>query len=212
MENDRIININNISSINIRIAREIIGASNKILGHILNLNENSVINTLIVSSPGAGKTTVLRDIVRNLSNGIPMIKFNGLNIGLVDERGEIAATYRGIHQNDVGVRTDVLTNIPKWEGLKMLIRSMAPQVVVADEIGNYKDIEAINYAACSGVKGIFTAHGSDLEEILLNPVLNKILKTHIFQKIIFLSSTGKRGEISKIYTLNKRKSEYCIWE
>ena len=212
VEQNKIININYISSINFRIAREIIGASNRILGHILNLEDNSVLNTLIMSSPGAGKTTILRDIVRNISNGIPKINFQGITVGVVDERSEIAATYKGVHQNDIGLRTDVITNISKSEGLKMLVRSMAPKVVVADEIGSIDDIEAINYAVCSGIKGIFTAHGNDLEDVILNPVLNKILKAHVFQKIIFLSSTGKRGEISKIYTLNKRKSEYSTME
>lgn len=212
VENNKVININYISSINFRIAREIKGCSNKILGHILNLKNNTIYNTLIISAPGAGKTTILRDIIRNLSNGIPQIKFDGMNIGLVDERSEIAATYKGIHQNDLGIRTDVLSNISKGTGLKMLIRSMAPQIVVADEIGSYEDIEAINYATCSGIKGIFTAHGETLEEIFSNPVLRRILKSHVFEKIIFLNSKGKRGEISKIYTLDRRKSEYYSLE
>lgn len=212
IENNKVININYISSINFRIAREVIGCSSKALGHILNLRENTIYNTLIFSAPGAGKTTMLRDIVRNISNGIPQVNFNGITIGLVDERSEIAATYKGAHQNDIGIRTDVLTNISKGAGLKMLIRSMAPEVIVADEIGNYEDIEAINYATCSGIKGIFTAHGGDLEEVLLNPVLRKILKSHIFEKIIFLNSKGKRGEISKIYTLDKKKLEYHSME
>lgn len=212
IENNKIININYISSINLRIAREIIGSSKKILGHILNLNANTVYNTLIISSPGAGKTTILRDVIRNLSNGIPQIRFNGITVGLVDERCEISATYKGTQEKDVGIRTDVLTNVSKGTGLKMLIRSMSPKVVVADEIGTYDDIEAINYATCSGVKGIFTAHGKDLEEILINPILRRILKTHVFEKIIFLDSNGRRGEISKIYTLDKKKSEYHILE
>ena len=95
MENNKIININYISSINFRIAMEVIGCSNRILGHILNLRENTIYNTLIFSAPGAGKTTMLRDIVRNLSNGIPQVNFKGMTIGLVDERCEIAATYKG---------------------------------------------------------------------------------------------------------------------
>ena len=212
IENNKIVNINYISSINFRIAREIKGASNRILGHILNLRENTVINTLIISNPGSGKTTILRDIVRNISTGIPKINFKGITVGLVDERSEIAATYKGVHQNDIGLRTDVLTNISKSEGLKMLVRSMAPKVVVADEIGSMEDIEAIKYATCSGVKGIFTAHGGDLDEVLVNPVLRELLKTHIFQKIIFLSATGVRGEISKIYSLDRKKCEYCTME
>ena len=98
-------------------------------------------------SHGAGKTTLLRDIVRNISSGNEIIE--GLNVGLVDERGEISAMYKGEVQNDVGCRTDVLSNIPKAIGMKMLIRSMAPQVIVADEIGNNDDIMAIREAMCS---------------------------------------------------------------
>lgn len=208
IENNKIININYISSINFRIAREVIGCSNKILEHILNLQDNSIYNTLIISVPGAGKTTILRDIIRNISNGIPNINFHGLTVSVVDERGELAATYKGIQQNDIGLKTDVLTNISKGVGLKMLIRSMAPQVIVADEIGSDEDIEAINYATCSGVKGVFTAHGACLKEVVLNPVLRKIIETHIIEKIIFLKSKGEKGGISQIYTLDKTKCEY----
>lgn len=96
---------------------------------------------------GAGKTTLLRDIVRNISSGNEF--FNGLTVGLVDERGEISAMYKGIPQNDIGFRTDVLSNIPKSIGMRMLIRSMAPQVIAADEIGGNDDILAIREAMCS---------------------------------------------------------------
>ena len=99
-----------------------------------------------------GKTTVLRDLVRRISNGIEQIKFNGLNVGVVDERGEIAAMYRGIPQNDIGLRTDILDGIPKAIGMKMLIRSMSPRVIVADEIGSMGDVEAIRYAICCRCK------------------------------------------------------------
>ena len=96
---------------------------------------------------GAGKTTLLRDLVRNISNGNEFI--DGITVGLVDERGEISAMYRGEAQNDIGSRTDVLFNIPKSIGMKMLIRSMAPDVIVADEIGNNEDINAIKEVMCS---------------------------------------------------------------
>ena len=202
IENNKVINLTYISSLNFRIAREIKGCSKNVLKYILNIEENSVYNTLIVSAPGAGKTTILRDIVRNISDGI--VGFNGLTVGLIDERGELAATYKGISQNDLGIRTDVIDNIPKSIGMKMLIRSMAPKVIVADEIGCIEDINAINEAVCAGIKGIFTAHGGNFEEILLNPILSNIINMHAFEKIIFLKNIGQRGTIDNVYTLNKK--------
>lgn len=155
---------------------------------------------------------MLRDLIRKISTGIEKIKFKGLTVGLVDERGELAAMYKGVPQNDIGIRTDVLDNIPKALGMKMLIRSMAPKVISADEIGSEDDIEAINYAICSGVKGIFTAHGSSLEEISINPTLKTLLKLNAFERIVFLSDKQKKAEIESVYTLNKKTSEYSIME
>ena len=154
--------------------------------YILNLKENKVYNTIIVSPPGRGKTTLLRDIVRNISNGIKELNFKGVNVGVVDERGEIAAMYKGIPQNDLGERTDILDNISKDLGIKMLVRSMNPRVVVADEIGTKEDIEAIHYAVTSGVDGIFTAHGDSLNDIILNPILSKMYNLKLIDKIILI--------------------------
>jgi len=159
-----------------------------------------------------GKTTILRDLLRNISTGIENLNFKGLDVGLVDERGEIAAMHKGIIQNDIGFRTDVLDNIPKSIGMRMLIRSMSPKVISADEIGNVEDIEAINYAICSGIKGIFTAHGSSLDEISINPTLKTLLNLNIFERIIFLSDKKQKAEIDCVYNLNKKTSEYLIME
>lgn len=131
---NKVTNINYISSLNFRIAKQIIGASKDILKYVLDSEENSVYNTLIVSPPGAGKTTILRDLIRVLSNGEESIKYRGINVSVVDERGEIAAMNKGIIENDLGIRTDVIDNVPKALGMTMLVRSMAPKVIVADEI------------------------------------------------------------------------------
>ena len=116
---------------------------------------------------------------------------------MIDERGELAAMYKGIAQNDVGMRTDVLSNVPKGVGMKMLIRSMAPKIIVADEIGSYEDVEAINQAVCSGIKGMFTAHGSSIEDMMLNPALKELLKTHIFERIVFLSTKQEKAKLRR---------------
>ena len=144
IENGQVININYISSLNFRIARQIIGCSNNMIEDIIDKENKTVYNTLIVSLPGAGKTTLLRDIIRNISNGSNFL--DGQTVGVVDERGEIASAYKGIPQNDIGIRTDVLSNIPKSIGIKMLTRSMAPQIIAVDEIGSINDIEAIHDA------------------------------------------------------------------
>ncbi len=207
VENGKIINIRYISSLNFRIAHQILDCSNSILRYILDIQRNQIYNTLIVSSPGAGKTTLLKDLVRKISSGIPEIYFHGLNVSVVDERGEIAAMYQGEPQNDIGTRTDVLENITKPLGIKMALRSMAPQVIIADEIGKSEDVQAIEYAICSGVKGVFSAHGNSLEEILSNSELEKLLQKNIIERIILLDNKA-RGHIKKVYELNKSKNTY----
>ena len=211
IKDGKVSNINYISSLNFRIAKQVLGASNKIIKYILNEEENSIYSTLIVSPPGVGKTTILRDLVRKLSNGIEQINYKGINIGLVDERGEIAAMYRGIPQNDVGIRTDVLDNVTKSIGMSMLIRSMAPKVIVADEIGNKYEIEPIMQAVCSGIKGIFTAHGANIEDIKINPTIKELADNGVFERIIFLSDKKEKGEIKKRYVLNKIEKQYILY-
>lgn len=186
IDNGKIINIKYITSLNFRIAREVLGCSLKILDKILDVKNNEVNNTLIVSPPGKGKTTMLRDIIRNISNGIPNINFRGKTCGVVDERGEIAAMYHGVPQNDIGIRTDVIENVSKAKGMKMLIRSMAPEVIACDEVGSKEDIEAIKEATISGVKGIFTMHGKNLEEIKLNKDINELIENKQIERIIFI--------------------------
>lgn len=152
---------------------------------------------------------MLRDLIRKISTGMEQIHFNGLSVGLVDERGEIAAMYKGIPQNEVGTRTDVLDNIPKAVGMHMLIRSMAPNVIVADEIGSKEDVEAIHYAVCCGIKGIFTVHGKNMEDLKQNPYISKLITAHIFERIIFLDEKVK-GEVKKVYFLGSMNEDYML--
>ena len=142
MENGNIENIKHISSLNIRISKEVKNCSDKVMDHIIK-SSTKINNTIIISPPQCGKTTLLRDIVRNLSNGTEKYNFRGVNVALIDERNEIAGSYLGIPQMDVGIRTDIIETCPKDVGIMMVLRSMSPNVIVTDEIGTEKDIKAL---------------------------------------------------------------------
>src|SRR5699024_6278687 len=155
--------IKNISSLNIRIAREKKEISNHILPYLID-EKRDFYNTLIISPPQCGKTTLLRDIIRNLSNGNEKLG-RGFKISLVDERSEIAGVYNGVAQKDVGIRTDILDGCFKADGIIMLIRAMSPEIIAVDEIGGQKDVDAIDEALRAGIKFIATIHGYGLEDI-----------------------------------------------
>ncbi len=197
MDKDRIKNIRNITSINIRISHEIIGCSQKTIPYIYNDKEKNVYHTLIISPPMSGKTTLLRDIIRSISMGEIIEK--SITVGVVDERSEIAACYNGVPQNNVGLKTDVLDCCPKSEGMMMLIRTMSPNVIAVDEIGTKNDIEAIQYVINCGCKLLATVHGTSIEDISSKPVLGKLVRERAFERYIILDKKLQVGNVKEIF-------------
>lgn len=204
IEDGQVKNIKHISSLNIRISREVLNCSEKVLNHIIK-SSNEVNNTLIISPPQCGKTTLLRDIVRNLSNGNKVKGFNGIKVALIDERNEISGSYLGIAQMDVGIRTDIIETCPKDIGIIMLLRAMSPNLIVTDEIGSEKEIKALYTALNGGVSLITTVHGNSIEDIRERKELSKLLDKELFKKVIILSAKNGPGTIEKIYDLEEKR-------
>ena len=190
LEKGNIKNMQHISSINIRISHEIKHCADQIMPYVV--QNNRVYHTLIISPPRCGKTTLLRDLIRQISN-------NNANVGIVDERSEIAGCYQGIPQNDVGCRTDVLDACPKKEGMLMLIRSMSPDVIAVDEIGGMEEVDAMKYAMHCGVKMLATVHGESIEEIRKKPIFEQLIKEHCFERYVVLRMGKKAGEVTGIF-------------
>ncbi len=183
VENGVVKMIRDVSSLNIRLSTEMIGVAEGLAEEIL----PPVDHTLIISPPGFGKTTLLRDLIRVISDGRKGY-IDGLTVGVVDERSEIAGCYCGVPQNYLGQRTDVLDGVPKSQGMLMLLRSMSPQVIAVDELGGAEDYEAVSHIINAGVKLICTVHGQNLDEV--SKSMNDEL-LGIFKHIIVLSGVGK---------------------
>lgn len=186
--------IKHISYLNIRIAHQIKGVADKILPAIY--DSGRVKNTLIISPPGCGKTTLLRDIIRQISDGNPYA--GGISVGVVDERSEIAGSYLGMPQNDVGIRTDVLDACPKVLGMMLLLRSMAPGVIAIDEIGGGEDMEALRQAACCGSAVIATIHGEGLSDYIRKLGSALSVAENLFECVLILGKEMGQPIVRKI--------------
>lgn len=195
MEKNEVKTMKYISFINVRLSHQIKGCADRLMPFVTEGNE--VKNTLIISPPRCGKTTLLRDVIRQLSDG--SVSRSGMTVGVVDERSEIAACYMGVPQNEMGIRTDVLDCCPKAKGMLMLIRTMAPQVIAVDEIGGREDMEAIEAVRNCGCKLLATVHGSSIDDIRSKPVIREFLQERAFERYVILRDTGFAGTITEIF-------------
>jgi len=185
-------NIKDISGINLRIAHQIIGAADGIIGKIVSRNGERATahSTLIISPPQCGKTTMLRDIARQCSN-------MGLNVAIADERGEIGACVNGAAQNDLGANTDILDGCPKAEGMTMLLRSMSPQVLVTDEIAAEADVAAVQTAMLGGVAVMASVHGASVRDIMESGRYSPLFRFG-FEYVVLLSMRNGAGTVEEI--------------
>lgn len=199
--------LRDISGFNIRIAREIRGVADPLLPQLIDFKHHSVVHTLIISPPQQGKTTLVRDLARQISSGTwghPEAKWPGLKVAVIDERSEIAGSRRGVPSFDVGPRTDVMDGCPKAEGIMMMIRSMSPDVLIVDEIGRPEDAEALAEALHAGVRVIATAHGSNVEELSSRPALSRLFDGSFFQMLAVLRRT-EQGLTFRLWDGKRRR-------
>ena len=206
LEGDRIKSVKYISYMNLRLSHQIKGCASPILPYII--KNGRICHTLIISPPRCGKTTLLRDLIRQVSSGSSYMP--GVSVGVVDERSEIGGSYQGIPQNDLGIRTDVLDCCPKAEGMMMLIRSMSPEVVAVDELGDYEDIHAIESVIHCGCKLFATVHGSSIEDIKRKPLMQRLVRERIFERYIVLHHQDRAGRVKAIF--DERGTSLFDWK
>lgn len=182
--------LKDISSVNIRISREVKGCANEIFSRYYS---GAPVSLLITGPPSSGKTTLLRDLCSKLSD-----KYT---VSLIDERNEIASVYNGIPQNDVGQRTDIFCSYDKYSAIMTSIRVMSPQIIICDEIGGGDELKALEYALNSGVKLIATCHAGDINEVRKRPVISKLIKGKAFDNAVILSDRPFVGKPEAFYEL-----------
>lgn len=203
LQSSTICSVRNISSINLRISREIPGAADELLGRLgKSLNEG----LLLAGAPASGKTTILRDIARQMSSGL---RGNLKKVAVIDERGEIAGTYMGIPQNNLGCCCDVLDGYPKAEGILLAVRTLSPQIIICDEIGSASEVNAVEEGLNTGVTTIASIHAGSIDELIRRKQAQKLLRTGAFGNIAVLDATRGPGQIAGIYKAGDLLDKIC---
>ena len=195
IENGTVSTIKNIQSLNIRIPHQVRGCSYQILPYIF--GQGPPMKTLIISPPGCGKTTMLRDLAWQLCD-----KYHLPNILILDERGEIAASWQGENQLDVGVFTDVITGGTKSYGFENGIRSMKPDVIITDELATRDDIEMVRQAARSGVCVFASVHARNIEDIRVKPIFRELIDDQVFDRYVVLATKDTAGSVVGVFDRN----------
>ncbi|MCA1054789.1 stage III sporulation protein AA [Rossellomorea aquimaris] len=196
LEKGSVKGIRHLASFNIRVARQKIGIAEPLIPYLF---DGSWKHTMIIGSPQTGKTTLLRDLARIISSGIPEKGVPPFKVGIVDERSEIAGCVNGIPQLLFGPRVDVLDACPKAEGMMMLIRSMSPDVLIVDEIGRAEDGQAIQEAVNAGIALIMTTHGATLKEVTKRPVISEVIGLRSIERYIELKRGTDPGQVSEVW-------------
>ncbi len=195
LEDGRVRTIRDISGLNLRLAHEKKGCADSVMPWMFRNGE--LLNTLLISPPGAGKTTMLRDMIRQVSDGT--VWAPGCSVSVVDERSEIAACVQGMAQCDLGMRTDVMDGCPKDRGMLMMIRAMGPRAAAVDEIGTREDLDAMRYVMNCGCRILATVHGSSVEDLLHKPVLAEMVRDAMFDRYVVLGRIPYPGTVTGIY-------------
>lgn len=207
-----IVSIRDISSINIRVARQIDGCSKPLAQAFFKNGAQSII---IAGPPSSGKTTVLRDLAKRLSSGLDGNKC--YKVALIDEREELAASEGSVCGYDIGLNCDVLNDYPKKKAIMLSVRTLSPEIIICDEIGSDDEVEALRYAVNTGVKFVVTIHAADYEELISRPQIKKLLETYSFNTVVLLKGAESPGEVEATYKseelineINRRSNGVCV--
>lgn len=201
MERGQVVGMKEVSSINFRLARQVKGVSDELFRRVFS---NGLQSVLIIGAPASGKTTLIKDIIRELANG--RLGWY-VKVAVIDERAELAAMYRGEAQNDIGVSSDVYHLYPKAQGMSMALRTASPQVLVCDEIGSEDDADYILQSMNAGVSVIASAHADSFDNAMKREHIAKLVNHHAFSKVVILDSRGQPCVIRELIEIDGKAEE-----